>query len=368
MGKKIKVGLLFGGQSAEHEVSLMSAKSIFENIDPNKYEVVTIGIDKDGRWILGEGASFLMNADNPKTIAIKATDKSLSLVPGGQQAEIVESESNKSLGAVDVVFSTIHGTLGEDGSMQGLLRVAGIPFVGPSVLSSAVGMDKDVSKRLLRDAGIDVAKFLVFHQHQRKSIRYENIAEQMGAVFFIKPANTGSSVGISKIKDKSQFESALDEAFRYDTKILIEEFVKGREIEISVMGNEEPLVSVPGEVVTHHEFYSYEAKYLDENGASIVIPAKLDSPTVKRVQDLAKRTYQALCCEGMARVDFFLTEENRLLVNEINTLPGFTKISMYPKMWEAAGVSYRQLIDKLIEYALQRHARDQKIEHNFKKN
>jgi D-alanine-D-alanine ligase len=347
MSKKIRVGLLFGGQSAEHEVSLLSAKSVSENLDPSRYEVVLLGVDKSGGWHLNEGT------------------QALALKPGGNRGELMESESQKSIGPLDVVFSVIHGTLGEDGSVQGLLRVAGIPFVGPGVLSSAVGMDKDVSKRLLRDAGIAVARFLVFHRHQRKSLRYEDVRAELGDVFFVKPANTGSSVGISKVKEKSQFEHALDEAFRYDSKILAEEFIKGREIEISVMGNEEPLVSLPGEVVTHHEFYSYDAKYLDENGATIVVPAKLDAGTVQRFQATAKEVYRTLECEGMARVDFFLTEDGRILVNEINTLPGFTKISMYPKMWEASGISYGELLDRLIQYALERHVRDQKIETNF---
>jgi D-alanine-D-alanine ligase len=367
MAKKIKVGLLFGGKSAEHEVSLMSAKSVFENLDPNKYEIVLLGVDKEGHWLLNDGANFLLNASDPKNIAMRVSDRNLTFRPGGERAEIMEASNQKSIGNVDVVFSVIHGTLGEDGSIQGLLRVAGIPYVGPGVLSSAIGMDKDVSKRLLRDAGISIAKFVTYHLHQKKSIRYDEVKSQLGDVFFVKPANTGSSVGISKVKDKSQFDAAINEAFKYDSKILIEEFIKGREIEISVMGNEEPLASVPGEIVTHHEFYSYEAKYIDEKGATCIIPAKLDSATVKRIQAVAKDTYLALCCEGMARVDFFLTEDGRIVVNEINTLPGFTKISMYPKMWEAAGVPYKELLDKLIQYAIERHNRDSKIETNFKK-
>lgn len=365
--KKLRVGLLFGGKSAEHEVSLQSAKSIAENLDKKKYDVVLLGIDKQGHWCLNEGANFLLNADNPKTIAMRSTEKQLSLKPGGNHGEVLEVETQKAIGPLDVVFSVVHGTLGEDGSIQGLLKVANTAFVGPGVLSSAIGMDKDVSKRLLKEAGIAVAKFLVSYRYQQRTIRYENVRKELGEVFFVKPANTGSSVGISKIKSKGDFDRAVTEAFRYDTKILFEEMIKGREIEISVMGNEEPLVSLPGEVITHHEFYSYEAKYIDEKGATTIIPAKLDPSTVKRIQALAKQTYQVLCCEGMARVDFFLTDQDKLVVNEINTLPGFTKISMYPKMWEATGLSYSDLLDKLIQYALERHARDQKIETDFKK-
>lgn len=364
MAKK-RVAILFGGKSAEHEVSLMSAKSIFDVIDKNKYEVSMVGVDKQGRWFLNEGATALLNANNPKLIALNKSNKSLVLNPGGENKSLVESGSGQPIGQVDVVFSVMHGTIGEDGSMQGLLRTAGIAFVGPGVLASAIGMDKDVSKRLLRDAGIPVADFITVQRHQAESLTFKNVSDKLGTPFFVKPANTGSSVGIHKVKSEKDFDHAISDAFKYDTKILLEEFIKGREIEISVLGNENPIASVPGEVIPTHDFYSYEAKYIDENGAKIQIPAKVDAKTVKRIQDLAVQTFTTLCCEGLARVDFFLTESGDLYLNEINTLPGFTKISMYPKMWEASGIGYSELIDRLITLALERHERDKSVKTQY---
>ncbi|MGE3973588.1 MAG: D-alanine--D-alanine ligase [Bdellovibrionales bacterium] len=364
MAKK-RVAILFGGKSAEHEVSLMSAKSIFENIDKSKYDVCLIGVDKEGHWALHDGAKALLNAHDPKLIALNKSNQALTLDPGAENKALIETSSGNSIGNVDVVFSVMHGTIGEDGSMQGLLRTAGIAFVGPSVLSSAVGMDKDVSKRLLRDAQIPVAKFITLHRHQISQISFQSVSQELGLPLFIKPANTGSSVGIHKVKSEKDFDFAISDAFKYDTKILIEEFIKGREIEISVLGNENPIASLPGEVIPHHDFYSYEAKYIDENGAVIEIPAKLDKATIKRVQELAIKTFTTLCCEGLARVDFFLTESGELYLNEINTLPGFTKISMYPKMWDASGIGYSELIDKLIQLALERHERDKNIKTHY---
>ena len=364
MAKK-RVAILFGGKSAEHEVSLMSAKSIYDVIDKNKYDVCMVGVDKAGRWFLNDGATALLNSHDPKLIALNKSNKSLVLNPGGENKSLVESASGNPIGQIDVVFSVMHGTIGEDGSMQGLLRTAGIAFVGPGVLASAVGMDKDVSKRLLRDAQIPVAKFITVPRHQAKDLTYKAVSANLGTPFFVKPANTGSSVGIHKVKSEKDFDHAIDDAFKYDTKILIEEFIKGREIEISVLGNENPIASVPGEVIPTHDFYSYEAKYIDENGAKIQIPAKLDATTIKRIQELAIKTFTTLCCEGLARVDFFLTESGDLYLNEINTLPGFTKISMYPKMWEASGLGYAELIDRLIQLALERHERDSGVKTHY---
>jgi len=358
---KIRVGLLFGGTTAEHEVSLMSAKSIYENIDYNKYEVVLLGVDKKGVWHLGDKEHFLINDKDPKQIALNVSKESLALSPGSKNKAMFVPNSPSGLDHIDVIFSVMHGTIGEDGSMQGLLRTLGIPFVGPGVLASSVGMDKDVTKRLLREAKIPVAKSMLVRSHEKEGLNYSNIALALGTPIFVKPANTGSSVGISKVKSEKDFSKAIEEAFLYDHKVLIEEAVVGREIEISVMGNEQPIASVPGEIVTKHEFYSYEAKYIDESGSYSEIPAKIDEATTKKVKDMAIHAYQVLCCEGMARVDFFLKENGDLLINEINTLPGFTKISMYPKMWEAAGVSYKDLLDRLIQYSLERHTKDKKI-------
>jgi D-alanine-D-alanine ligase len=258
---------------------------------------------------------------------------------------------------VDVVFPILHGPFGEDGTIQGFLKLADIPFVGPGVLGSAVGMDKDAMKRLLRDAGIPIGKFITVKSHEQAP-SFAEIETVLGKPFFIKPANMGSSVGISKVNDEAHYGSAIKDAFQYDIKIIIEEFIPGREIECAVLGNEEPAASVPGEIIPSHEFYSYDAKYLDENGAALEIPAKIDEKTKKRIQELAIKTFHALCCEGLSRVDFFLKEDGEIIVNEINTMPGFTRISMYPKMWEASGITYTELISRLIELAISRHEKE----------
>jgi D-alanine-D-alanine ligase len=265
---------------------------------------------------------------------------------------MVRPSSGTPFGGVDVVFPVLHGPFGEDGTVQGLLKLANLPFVGAGVLGSAVGMDKDVMKRLLRDAEIPIGKFLVFQRGD--TLSYGKIKKQLGLPLFVKPANLGSSVGISKVGKKREFRAAIDEAFRYDNKIIIEEFIAGREIECSVLGNDEPIASLPGEIIVRHDFYSYDAKYIDDQGARLEIPAKLSGSVIQKIRKIAVRVYKALCCEGMARVDFFVQANGRVLVNEINTIPGFTKISMYPKMWEASGLSYPRLIDRLIRLALKR--------------
>jgi D-alanine-D-alanine ligase len=368
---KIRVGVIFGGRSAEHEVSLLSARNIVEALDRNKYDVTLIGIDKKGGWHIAE--EDLLTANSKKSITDKAKYDTSNRYSQSSLPSFVGSEPHLSLSTVprsnndnrpydlpqlDVVFPVLHGTFGEDGAIQGLLKILDIPFVGPSILSSAVGMDKDVAKRLLRDAGIDVARFVSVPFSRRRTVSFKELSDELGLPIFVKPANLGSSVGISKVTTSTELEHALQEAFKYDTKIIVEEYIKGREIEVSVLGNEEPIASVPGEIIPTHDFYSYEAKYLDSNGARFVIPANLDEDTTKQVERLAIQTYQCLCCEGMARVDMFLTECGRLLINEINTIPGFTSISMYPKLWEASGIPYGDLIEKLLKLAIDRHERD----------
>ena len=365
MHKKIRVSILFGGKSAEHEVSLQSAKNIVEAIDKDKYDVILIGIDKNGQWYLNEASRFLLHAENPKLIALNRSSEHVALVPKDNRNQLVNLSSRESLGPIDVVFPVLHGPFGEDGTVQGLLKLFNVPFVGASVLGSAIGMDKDVMKRLLRDAGIPIPDFLVFHKESIDEIDFEQVKKQLGLPLFIKPANLGSSVGIHKVKDESRFMPAILDAFQYDVKILIEEYIKGREIECSVLGNENPIVSIPGEIIPQHEFYSYEAKYIDEKGASLEIPAKLSPEIIKQIQDVALRAFKALCCEGMARVDFFLRNEKEIFVSEINTIPGFTKISMYPKLWEASGIPYTELIDKLIQLALERFEREKKIKISY---
>lgn len=345
MSKKIRVAILFGGKSAEHEVSLRSAKNVSDAIDKTKYDVVLIGIDKEGHWLPPSRSAALLSETS-----VPRSETSIALAPG--ENGLISSEEEPHAGQIDVVFPILHGPFGEDGTVQGLLRLANVPFVGAGVLGSAVGMDKDVMKRLLRDAGIPIGRFITCTDSSR--VDFDAASAQLGIPMFIKPANLGSSVGVSKVENVDQFESAMREAFSFDTKVLIEEFVDGREIECSILGNEDPIASLPGEVVVHKDFYSYDAKYIDENGASLRIPADLSPEITKLVQDTAIRAYKALCCEGMGRVDSFLTKDGHVVVNEINTIPGFTNISMYPKMWEASGISYSQLIDRLIQLAIER--------------
>jgi D-alanine-D-alanine ligase len=354
------VGILFGGRSSEHEVSLQSAKNIIEALDKKKYDIVLIGIDRGGYWHLRSDSHFLLNGNNPALGKLSNSEQSLAVLPGGQ-SQLLSLSTQRDLGPLDIVFPVLHGPYGEDGTVQGLLKLADIPFVGAGVTGSAVGMDKDIMKRLLRDAGIPTARFVVVHRTRQGDLRFKRITAELGLPLFVKPANLGSSVGISKVKDEGEFERALEAAFSYDTKILIEEAIEGQEIECSVLGNEEPIASLPGRVIPQAEFYSYKAKYIDEDGALLEIPANLDEQTTKQVQQRAVEAFKVLCCEGMARVDFFLTRDGEILVNEINTIPGFTRISMYPKLWEASGIGYSELLDRLIELAIQRFERDKTL-------
>ncbi|MCJ7483644.1 MAG: D-alanine--D-alanine ligase [Thermodesulfovibrionales bacterium] len=369
-GKKLRVAILFGGKSAEHEVSLQSAKSVIAALDKKRFEPVLIGIDKEGIWHLNDTEHFLKNRNNPRLIALNKTNKELLLVPGAHKNQIMTIDSQQNIGKVDVVFPVLHGPYGEDGSIQGLLKLANVPFIGAGVLGSAVGMDKDVMKRLLRDANIPIADFVTFTWNQKTTIDFVAITEKLGLPFFVKPANLGSSVGISKVKNKQDFFKAIDDAFKFDRKIIIEENISGREIECSVLGNEEPIASIPGEVISntaYHEFYSYEAKYIDEKGAVLEIPAKLTLTKIVEVQKMAIKVFKTLCSEGMARVDFFMKPNKELVVNELNTIPGFTAISMYPKLWEASGKPYTQLISELIDLAIKRFAEEKTLKTTYTK-
>ena len=336
-----------------------------EAIDKNKYEPVLIGIDKKGKWVLANSSKFLLNSTNPKLIKLNnEKHQSVALFPESA-GRIINLDTHKLGKSIDVVFPILHGPFGEDGTIQGLLKLANIAFVGAGVLGSAVGMDKDVMKRLLRDAGIPTAKFL--STAEKNVPAYREVVKILGLPFFIKPANMGSSVGVSKVRGEKDFKKAIKNAFKYDRKILIEENIKGREIECSVLGNDYPIVSVPGEVIVNSDFYSYEAKYIDEDGAILQIPAKLPDKVAKKVQALAVKTFKTLFCEGLGRVDFFVKQNNDILVNEINTIPGFTSISMYPKLWEASGISYTELIDRLIQLALERFNKEQKLKTSYEK-
>lgn len=362
MEVKKRIAILCGGKSMEHEVSLLSARNVMNALDRDRYAPVLIGIGKDGVWRIYDDFSFLLSGKNPKESALPDGGKEVALMPGGNGKIILLSTPQESM-TVDVVFPILHGPFGEDGTVQGLLKLANVPFVGAGVLGSAVGMDKDVMKRLLRDAGIPTAKCRVFTHGQK--VDFDAVAAELGAPFFVKPANLGSSVGVSKVRNREECNRAVADAFHYDTKILIEEFVDGREIECAVLGNQNPVASGVGEIIPRHEFYSYEAKYIDEQGAALEVPAKISPEVSERVRELAIKTFATLSCEGLGRVDFFLKKDETLFVNEINTMPGFTKISMYPQLWAASGISYAELVDRLIELALERFQREQNLKTSY---
>lgn len=364
--QKINIGLVFGGKSGEHEVSLLSAKSIYEALDKNKYNVFLIGIDKQGNWLLGNPANYLINSTNPKLIALnKTSSTNIILVNKNNTNKIIALESGKELAKIDVFFPIIHGTYGEDGCLQGMFEMLNSAYVGAGVIGSALGMDKDVQKRLLNHAEINVAKFMTVKKYNYSQKILNEITKKFTFPVFVKPANMGSSVGVSKAHNLNELKKSINNAFRYDTKIIIEEYIKGREIECSVMGNDHPIASIPGEVIPHHEFYSYEAKYIDENGAALVIPANLPKKIIKKIQETAIKTFLTLECYGFARVDFFLTKKGRLYVNEINTLPGFTKISMFPKLFNATGFTYSQILDNLIKLAIEKKKEKDSLKRSY---
>lgn len=354
MKKKLNVGIIFGGRSGEHEVSLQSARSVYEALDKKKYNVVLVGIDKAGRWRLGAPARYLLHADDPKLIKLNTASPRVTAIAEGGTTALINQTTGGETATADVFFPVTHGTFGEDGCLQGLLELLGAAYVGAGVLGSAAGMDKDIMKRLLRDADIPVARFFAVTKDTLTPRFTTKAVRKLGFPIFVKPANLGSSVGISKATNGGELRRAIAAAFRYDTKILLEEYVRGREIECAVLGNDKPTASLPGEVKPMHDFYSYEAKYIDERGAALEIPARISPTHTAAVQKLAVEVFKTLECSGMARVDFFLTPRGNIVVNEINTLPGFTRISMYPKLWEASAVPYPKLLDRLIELALEK--------------
>jgi len=385
--KKLRVGILFGGRSGEHEVSLLSAASVLHAIDKDKYEVVPIGITKDGRWLTaGDAENMLqgklavesrhLRAGDPEATqpaAVLARGESVvvppepvrrqsGLVPFQTDAHLTRRASDRAIN-VDLIFPVLHGTFGEDGTIQGLLELADMAYVGAGVLGSAAGMDKDIMKSLFIAAGIPIVKHVTilrsaWKKDPKKVQKF--VESRLRYPVFVKPANLGSSVGISKAHDRKEIGPAMEEAAKFDRKIVIEQGVggkknKAREIECSVLGNDEPVASVPGEIVPVKEFYDYNAKYLDE-GSELIIPAKLSKTETKKVQELAVRSFKAVDCSGLARVDFLMDAQTRkIYLNEINTMPGFTAISMYPKLWAASGLDYSDLIDRLIQLGLERH-------------
>lgn len=383
--KKLRVGILFGGRSGEHEVSLLSAASVLKAVNKDKYEVVPIGISKEGRWLTDAHAEQLLRGDedsgrhlragDPETTpgaAVLARGEAVIVPPVPQSHGLIPFESAASSGQksidVDVIFPVLHGTFGEDGTIQGLFELADIPYVGAGVLGSAVGMDKDVMKQLFAGAGLPIVKHvtLLRSQWEKDPKKARKLVEsKLKYPVFVKPANLGSSVGISKAHDRRELGPAIETAAGFDRKIVIEQGVggkkeKARELECSVLGNDEPQASTVGEIVPAAEFYDYNAKYLDE-GSQLVIPAKIGKKQMKQVQEMAMRAFQAVDCSGLARVDFLMDPKSeKIYLNEINTMPGFTSISMYPKLWAASGLEYSQLIDRLIGLAMERYQEKKK--------
>jgi D-alanine-D-alanine ligase len=350
MQSKLRVGVIFGGQSGEHEVSLVSARSVMAALDPDKYEIVPIGITHTGRWLTAGDPMARLTAGGADACADATPQAGRELVPGA---------TGQRFPALDVVFPVLHGPFGEDGTIQGLLDLAGVPYVGCGVLASAVGMDKITSKAVFAAAGLPQARYLAFIRREWERHPAEVIARIEAALaypVFVKPANLGSSIGVSKARDGGELAAALTEAARYDRRLLVEEGVpNAREIECSVLGNDDPLASVPGEVVPSNEFYDYAAKYIDGKSA-LLIPAPLPAALAAQIREMAVRAYKALDAAGLARVDFLLNgATDELFINEVNTMPGFTAISMYPKLWETTGLSYAELCDRLIELAIERH-------------
>src|SRR2546421_3001442 len=368
--KKLRVAVLYGGRSGEHEVSLQSAASVINHLDRDRFEIVPVAIDKQGRWHLNDVSLI----EGKKSLPVFKDAPRVVLPPNSADiSALVRLGGSGEARAIDVVFPVVHGPLCEDGTIQGLLELADVPYVGCGVLASAVAMDKEMAKRVARDAGIPIVPYLALKHEQwekEKDRAAEKIQRELGYPVFVKPANLGSSVGVHKVTDAGGLNAALEDAFRYDVKVLAEVAIDAREIELAVLENSdpgaEPLVSVPGEINPTHEFYSYEAKYLDENGAELIIPANLDAEQTKRVQEIARRAFSAVECEGMARVDLLMDRSNGdFYFNELNTIPGFTSISMYPKMWEASGIKYQELLSRLVDLAIARHERKKILVREF---
>ncbi len=356
---KLRIGVLYGGRSGEHDVSLCSAASIVSALDPLKYEIIAIGIDRNGRWFVQDRPVIVDHADFGRVLTIeKMGTWYVNHYEEGGKLFLHNVEDGRRVG-VDVVFPAVHGTFCEDGTLQGLLELAMVPYVGADSIGSSVGIDKDISKRLLRDGGIPVVPWITVSRTEWTgggTRVIEAAGEKLaGPPLFVKPARTGSSVGVKKVKRGDELGEAVDYAFMFDAKILIEKGIDGREIECSVLGNTKPMASVLGEIIPSHEFYSYESKYIDPDGAKLVIPADVEQPVADSIRETAINAYRILSCSGMARVDFFLEKSGVFYVNEINTIPGFTRISMYPKLWERSGIGYSALIDNLIDLALERH-------------
>ena len=363
--KKIRIGVVFGGRSGEHEVSIRSARSVIEAIDKTKYDVVPIAITKEGNWLGPATAAQLLPDDTQRKLSANVLEnktKDVALLGDPSRTGLMTlGSTEQTTEQLDVIFPVLHGTYGEDGTLQGLLEMAAMPFVGCGTLASACGMDKVTMKALFKEAGLPICAHIWFRrsdwEDKPDKVR-RRVVRELGFPCFVKPANLGSSVGVSKATDKKSFDEAVELAARYDRKIIVEELVDGREIECAVMGNDEPLASLPGEYVIHEEsarFLDYTEKYSSTGNVEFIVPARISKAVIKRIQAMATKAYKAIDGSGLSRVDFFLKKDGELLVNEINTLPGLTDVSGFPKMWEATGLSFTRVIDQLIQFALERH-------------
>lgn len=364
---KIKVGVIFGGRSAEHEVSLVSATSVIKNLDKSKYDVVPIGITKEGKWLSSGETLKLLKEGNKGNREVEKI-----IIPDPNQKSLVKVDehfaTHQEKTKIDVIFPVLHGPYGEDGTIQGLFELANIPYVGAGVLGSSIGMDKVIQKQILRQKGLPVVDWVCFLKKDwlmNKQGMIKEIKNKVSFPLFVKPANMGSSVGITKVHHQKELAPAINLALKYDRKVLVEKAVEpNRDIEVSVLGNDNPKASMPGEIVSSNEFYDYDAKYVDGQSKA-VIPAPLSKQLTQKIRQLAVEAFKALDCAGMARVDFLL-KENKAWINELNTIPGFTSISMYPKLWEASGLPYPKLLDKLIQLAIERHQEKNQLKTSYK--
>ncbi len=358
-GGKTTICILYGGKSGEHEISLRSAASIVKNLKEEFYETILVGIDREGRWHLQEKASIVKIENQGESLLLEKTGKKVSIVPG--EGLFCEGESI----SVDVVFPILHGSYGEDGTIQGLLEIADIPYIGSGVLGSSLSMDKEKAKKVWRQEGLPVVDFGTIRRHLNEG-EAEEIAGKLGFPLFAKPARTGSSLGITKVEDTSGLEDALKEAFIYDSKVILERAITGREIECSVIGNREPVSFPPGEIIPKHSFYDYSAKYTDPEGAQLVIPARISEELSREIQGIAREAYRAVEAEGFSRVDFFVEDKTgKIYINEINTIPGFTSISMFPKLCQAGGMPYPEILDRLIALALEKYREKQEVKYRY---
>lgn len=355
MSARKKVAILYGGRSVEHGVSVNSARNIFQYIDKEHFEPLPIGISQSGQWFLTQGVT--------KDIA---QGSSLGLILDPKNAGIILLASGDRIKA-DIFFPVLHGTDGEDGSIQGLIKAIDVPMVGTGVLGSSLSMNKIIAKRLLQESGVPVTKFVTYTYRDKSKINFESIVKKVGIPFMVKSASLGSSVGVSKVTKRTEFKKAIDEAFRYDHEIIIEEFITGREIECAILGNSPPVASNPGEIVIsgNYDFYTFDAKYVDPEAVSINVPAVIDKKVVQTIRKVSVKAYQALRCEDFARVDLFLTRRGKIYVNEINTIPGFTNSSMFPMMWKERGIGFTDLITQLINLAIARNTENKRVERGF---